>query len=566
MKKSLIAKLSLVALSGLLLYQMLPGGITQAQMYYAGSFNARPVWQEIPYVSVNQGSTLNLSVTATDNEVDPLTFSSITLPEGAVFNSITRTFSFTPNYSQFGTYPVTLSVTDNRGDAIYKTFYVGVTSDSYHFNSAGGALIGSNRAPYFNNNTTYHQATSGNSLTFKVSALDPEGRSVFYRISELPRGASFIGANGEFRWTPDYSDRGVYTMQFIADDGQVSSAPLNVTIVVNGGTNSVINNQIRVSNTNAPYFTTSPLLTAVANQTYVYDANAYSSNNSQITFGLAYGPNGAFVNPVTGVFAWTAPADSANGQTYQFAITASDGFSTPATQAFTLTVTGGKTVNTIVQYVPARTTSVPVTNYVTSNAQVTYVNAGQTIATNNFVTSGQTSYDRVGGVRGFNIKLAVNEDNQTVATWDTTKPARAEVVFGFSSQTSSRILNYDFTSGQGSDFGTVHSMNLGELKLNTTYHLRMISRTGSETDISEEIIFIPMPFNQQVVGSNNNSSYTGSAVNTVGSGMGSSWFIFLLILIILALVIYLLATPTFISKTTAHEEELPELEIHGSHH
>ncbi|MFH1007372.1 MAG: putative Ig domain-containing protein, partial [Candidatus Latescibacterota bacterium] len=53
---------------------------------------------------------------ATDDDGDGLTYSASSLPSGAGFNSSTRTFSWTPSYSQSGTYSnVHFEVSDGHG-------------------------------------------------------------------------------------------------------------------------------------------------------------------------------------------------------------------------------------------------------------------------------------------------------------------------------------------------------------------------------------------------------------------------------------------------------------------
>jgi hypothetical protein len=61
---------------------------------------------------VVEGQPIEFTVSATDPEGDPLTFSASNLPEGANFDAATATFSWTPRYDQAGVYVVRFEVSD----------------------------------------------------------------------------------------------------------------------------------------------------------------------------------------------------------------------------------------------------------------------------------------------------------------------------------------------------------------------------------------------------------------------------------------------------------------------
>ena len=69
-----------------------------------------PVLSPIGNKTVNEGSLLTFTVSATDPDGDPLTYSVQGLPSGATFAN--QTFSWAPTYDQAGTYTVTFKVTD----------------------------------------------------------------------------------------------------------------------------------------------------------------------------------------------------------------------------------------------------------------------------------------------------------------------------------------------------------------------------------------------------------------------------------------------------------------------
>jgi hypothetical protein len=63
-----------------------------------------PVLNAIGNKSVNEGTALAFTISASDADGDALTYSASNLPLGASFDPATRTFSWTPGYNQSGTY------------------------------------------------------------------------------------------------------------------------------------------------------------------------------------------------------------------------------------------------------------------------------------------------------------------------------------------------------------------------------------------------------------------------------------------------------------------------------
>ncbi len=67
--------------------------------------NRAPVLDSIGDQSVNEGETLQFTISATDPDGDALTYTASNLPSGASFDVDAQTFTWTPDYAQAGTYP-----------------------------------------------------------------------------------------------------------------------------------------------------------------------------------------------------------------------------------------------------------------------------------------------------------------------------------------------------------------------------------------------------------------------------------------------------------------------------
>lgn len=100
------------------------------------SDNRPPVLAAIGDKTVDESSTLTFTVQAADPDRDPLTFTATGLPPGAQFDARTRTFLWTPGYSQSGVYAVTFQVTDGYGGEDRQTITITVKDRSPVFVTA----------------------------------------------------------------------------------------------------------------------------------------------------------------------------------------------------------------------------------------------------------------------------------------------------------------------------------------------------------------------------------------------------------------------------------------------
>jgi len=187
----------------------------------ATNTNRPPALNTIGNKSVNEGELLEFTITASDPDNDLITYFASNLPAGASFNPNTKTFSWTSNYMQSGTYSgVHFQVTDN---------------DLSSFEDIVISVINVNRQPLLN--SIGNKSISENQLLqFKVDASDPDGDVLTYSASNLPPGAEFDATTQIFSWTPISGQAGVYTdVHFGVSDGS-SSTSENIAITVNDAT------------------------------------------------------------------------------------------------------------------------------------------------------------------------------------------------------------------------------------------------------------------------------------------------------------------------------------------
>jgi parallel beta-helix repeat protein len=185
-----------------------------------------PVVTAPPAVSVNEGSPLAVNVTASDPDGDPITaLTAAGLPAGATFTpgagNTTGTLSWTPGYTQAGTYTVSFTAANALSGSVTTTITVNFVDQPPAVTAPPNVTVG-----------------EGSALTINVTASDPNGDAITALtadLSALPAGAKFTPGPGDTTgtliWTPGYSDAGKYAVTFTAANALSGSA--TTAIIVN---------------------------------------------------------------------------------------------------------------------------------------------------------------------------------------------------------------------------------------------------------------------------------------------------------------------------------------------
>ncbi len=174
--------------------------------------NTAPVLAPIAGQSTSENAPLSFTVSAADAEGDPITYSAGHLPNGASF--VGQTFSWTPTYSQAGSYTVTFTASDGQIQSAQ---------------SVAISVANINRTPTLTA-IGDRSVDESNTLTFGVSATDPDGDGLTYSASGLPAGARFTGQT--FTWIPAAGQSGSYEITFVASDSELTaSETISVTVV-----------------------------------------------------------------------------------------------------------------------------------------------------------------------------------------------------------------------------------------------------------------------------------------------------------------------------------------------
>ena len=304
--------------------------------------NPPPVLQAIGDKSVDENVALTFTVNATDPNSEPITYLVQSLPSGATLDSQTGDFSWTPSYTQAGSYQVRfIASDDNSNDS--ETITITVS------NVNRPPVLGAISDPSVDENDL---------LNISVSATDPDGQALTYSVSGLPNGAVF--ASQTFTWTPSYDQAGTFAVTFTADDGQGQDSQV-VTITV-------------INVNRAPVFTAINNKSIWSDDPLTFTIDATDPDGDAVTYSANTVPSGATF--ITETFDWTPTA--AQIGTYDVTFYASDGLLQDS-EAITITVNVDSLAPTITNLSPAAgAIQVPLNNLITLNV----TDAGKGINTN----------------------------------------------------------------------------------------------------------------------------------------------------------------------------------------
>ncbi len=193
------------------------------------NINSPPTFTNfLPDTSVNEQETISYQYTATDSDSDSLKYYFNTYASGMSIDSITGTFSWTPDTSQVGTHDISVDVYDGT---------VTVTSPKSTI-----TVNNVNHPPQFTAIMPDTQISENDSIDFTFLATDSDGDNISYKLSLFSSGMTLNHQNGFFSWRPNFTQSGRHFLQVSATDA--TDTTLTDTIAID------------VDNTNRrPYFT-----------------------------------------------------------------------------------------------------------------------------------------------------------------------------------------------------------------------------------------------------------------------------------------------------------------------
>ena len=162
-----------------------------------------------------------IKIEATDNSGQIVTNKVEGLPDGVTFDEATNTISGTP--SEVGSYTVTVTTTDENGNATEITFTINVKDTT---------------KPTVEDITDQTQEINTEIEPIKIEATDNSGQAVTNKVDGLPNGVTFDEATNTISGTP--SEVGSYTVTVTTTDESGNSETTTFTIDVKDTTKPTV--------------------------------------------------------------------------------------------------------------------------------------------------------------------------------------------------------------------------------------------------------------------------------------------------------------------------------------
>ena len=178
-----------------------------------------------------------------------------------------------------------ISITISQAGAVVDSFSI---YDALYTDGRFGFYCGSQERVQFRGFSTERLANAV--YTYAVTAADPDGDAIVYRLLDAPEGMSIDAATGLITWFTDQNNPGSFPVLIEVEDPFGATDQQAFELVVTD---------------DAPVFVGAPTTIAYAGETYADKLTAFDPDpRDTLTYSLVDAPPGLTVNPATGELNW----------------------------------------------------------------------------------------------------------------------------------------------------------------------------------------------------------------------------------------------------------------------
>ena len=246
---------------------------------------------------VAEGSTLQVEVSASDPDREPVALEAELLPAGAEFDPASRSMRWTPSFDQAGEYEARFVA---RARQLTGTGTVRIT------------VTDVNRPPSIEAVEAL-AIDEGQELKIPIVASDPDGDALELSAVTLPEGAELDAAAGEVRWTPGFDAAGEHPFAVGASDGRLSARVEFVVTAVN------VNRPPTLMPPADPGLDEAPR--AVVGDTLAFALIGADPDGDRLAFAMIDPPSGARLDALSGRFSWIPRAIDTGDHRLTFVVT-----------------------------------------------------------------------------------------------------------------------------------------------------------------------------------------------------------------------------------------------------
>ncbi len=274
-----------------------------------------PPTAETSNVVVQEDTPAPITLSGSDPDGDPLTFSVLTSPSQGVLSGTAPNLMYSPKDNFSGKDSLTFKVSDGKVDSAAATVSISV--------------MPVNDIPTANNDTARTQEDAP-LVTIDVLVNDTDldhGRLTVIDASQASNGSVTINSDGTLAYMPNRNFCGTDTFTYTVSDGNGGTASATVTVTV-----EAVND--------VPSITSKPMETARVWAPYLYAVRAKDPDEADtLTYSLTKKPEGMTINPATGLIEWRPTNTQAGSHDVVVSVADSNKIRAFDTQSFTITVT-----------------------------------------------------------------------------------------------------------------------------------------------------------------------------------------------------------------------------------
>ena len=184
---------------------------------YVGHSNQAPAISAMSDTVINEGSDFTRQIVAIDPEGDPINFSLISAPNKMVIDSTSGLITYTPLYTQAGSYYVNVRAEDSNGG-----------EDTESFNLTVNNI---NVPPAFVDLT---DTTAVENVYFsrQLHATDLDDNTLIHSMLTFPDGVAINTTTGLIEWIPTFEQAGLHQVSVIVKDSDGLSDTTSFSITV----------------------------------------------------------------------------------------------------------------------------------------------------------------------------------------------------------------------------------------------------------------------------------------------------------------------------------------------